>query len=338
MLNEIVIERAQIANLTRSTLSFLENKDTEVSFYKKSADMWEKEYLSKYLTETVEYFGNIFKAQAEEKFNKKNMVLLENLEELKNKEKTILKKLASNMPVAFNTEEYFVGMYKSGDKYVFGSTNITLEAILFEDGQEYNLWIAICYNYANKVIKDRDLRFVVVDYLVGRQISNVFKLEYKNYLEEGLSFLKKRKRKLKSKKLIRENEKKELIYKTLIENPMQREKIVSFSEKIFYNVFIYYKKVLKAFISGMFEIRDRYYDETYDRLLFYKLEEREKLVNGILKGIEDQEERYYRRMFKSKARSMKRHRKKLMEKYKISQPTEGDITDLLKKSGFLEKG
>ena len=74
MLDEIIIEEDQVFNLTRSILRFLEGKDVEIRFYKKSTDIWEKEFLSKYLTETVEYFGNIFKAQAEEKFDQKNLM------------------------------------------------------------------------------------------------------------------------------------------------------------------------------------------------------------------------------------------------------------------------
>ncbi len=337
MLDEIVIEKDQVFNLTRSILRFLEGKDVEIRFYKKSTDVWETEFLSKYLTETIEYFGNVFKAQVEEKFDRKNLMYFKNLKELKFKEKAILEKLTSGTPVSFSSKKYFLGLYESCEKYVFGCVNLSLENILFEKGQEYNLWIATCFNYVNKIIRDRNLKFIIVDYLVGRQTSNIFKLEYETYLEEGLNFLKKRQKKLRSKKLIEENKEKELIYKALIENSMQREKIISFSEKIFYNIFIYYKKVLKAYISGMFEIEERYYEEAYDRLLFYKFGEREKMVNGILAGIEDEEERHYRRMLKLKIQTMDKYRGELMEKYKISQPSETDITTLLKKSGFLKK-
>jgi|GEM_PF-1962024 len=337
MLDEIIIEEDQVFNLTRSILRFLEGKDVEIRFYKKSTDIWEKEFLSKYLTETVEYFGNIFKAQAEEKFDQKNVMYFKDLKKLKFKEKTIMKKLTSGTPVSFSTKDYFLGFYKSCEKYVFGCVNIFLENILFEKGEEYNLWIAICYDYINKIIKDRNLKFMIVDYLVGRQSSNIFKLEYETYLKEGLNFLKERQKKLKSEKLIQENKEKQLIYKALIKNSMQREKIVSFSEKVFYHTFIYYKKVLRAYISGMFEIEDRYYEDTYDKLLFYKFEEREKLVEGILEGIEDEEEKHYRRMLKLKMQTMDKYREELLKKYKISQPSETDITKLLKTSGFLKK-
>jgi len=337
MLDEIIVEEDQVFNLTRSILRFLEGKDVEIRFYKKSTDIWEKEFLSKYLTETVEYFGNIFRAQAEEKFDQKNVRYFKNLKELEFKEKTIMKKLASGTPVSFSTKDYFLGFYKSCEKYVFGCMNIFLENVLFEKGEEYNLWIAICYDYINKIIKDSNLKFMIVDYFVGRQSSNIFKLEYETYLEEGLNFLKERQKKLKSEKLIQENKEKQLIYKALIKNSMQREKIVSFSEKVFYHTFIYYKKVLKAYISGMFEIEDRYYEDTYDKLLFYKFEERKKLVEGILEGIEDEEEKHYRRMLKSKMQTMDKYREELLKKYKISQPSETDITKLLKTSGFLKK-
>ena len=168
----------------------------------------------------------------------------------------------------------------------------------------------------NKIIKDRNLKFVIVDYLVGRQTSNIFRMEYEEYLREGLNFLKKREKTLRSEKLIKENKEKQAIYNALIENSMQREKIISFSEKIFYNVFIYYKKALKAYISGMFEIEDRYYEDTYDKLLFYKFEEREKLINGILEGIEDEEEKHYRRMLKLKLQTMEKYREELMKNIK----------------------
>ncbi len=337
MLNEMVIEEDQIANMTRTIIKFLEDMDAEVRFYKKGTDVWGEEYLSKYLMETVEYFSNVFRAQMEDKFNKENLVYFKNLKKLEHREEKILKKLMEGTPVAFTTDKYFIGFYKSSKKYVVGSLNISLEEILFGEGEEYNLWIAVCYDFVNKIIKDGDLKFVIVDYLVGRQTSNVFKMEYKTYLEEGLKFLEKRKKRLTSKKLLQENREKVLIYKTLIERSMQREKISSFSEKIFYNVFIYYKKALKSYISGMFEIKDRYYEEAYDRLLFYKLEKRDKMIHGMLEGIEDEEEKHYRRLLKLKAQEMDKQRDALMERYKISHPSEDDITTLLKKSGFLEE-
>jgi hypothetical protein len=337
MLDEIIIEEDQVANLTRSILRFLHDKDAEVRFYKQSTDIWEEDFLSKYLTETIEYFGNIFKAQIDEKFQQKNLIYFKKLGDVDLKEERIFDKIISGTPIAFNTGKYFLGFYKSGEKYVFGSINTFLENILFERGQEYNLWIATCFNYVNKIIKDRNLRFIIVDYLLGRQTSNIFKFEYKPYLEEGLAFLRERKKKLRSKKLIGENKEKELIYKTLITNAMQREKIVSFSEKIFYNIFLYYKKILKSYISGMFEIEDRYYDETYDRLLFYRFGERKNLIDGVLGDIEDEEEKHYRRLLKLKMQEMRKYRGKLMEKYKISQPTDGEISNLLKKTGFLEE-
>ena len=336
MLDEIIVEEDQVLNLTRSILRSLENNDVTVRFYKKSTDIWEEEFLSKYLTETIEYFGNIFKAQMEEKFDRENLTYEGDLTSLDSKEEKILKEIKSGTPISFNTKHYFLGFYKSGKKYVFGCKRIFIENILFEKGEEYNLWIATCYNYVNKIIKDRNLKFIVVDYLVGRQTSNIFKFEYEMYLKEGLSFLKQRKKKLKSEKLIKENEEKELIYKTLIESAMQREKIISFSEKIFYNTFLYYKKILKSYINGMFEIEDRYYEEAYDRLLFYKFEEREKLIHGMLGGIEDEEERHYRRLLKLKMEEMHKYRDVLMKKYKISHPSNGEISNLLKKAGFLD--